>query len=77
MDEVRAAELAADGAVGVDEAAAFLGLGRTNMYSLMKSGELLFVNIGARRLIPRVELRRYLAAQLMKPAAPPDAGPPA
>jgi excisionase family DNA binding protein len=37
----------------VTEAAVMLGIGRTNVYSLLASGDLRSVKIGGRRLIPR------------------------
>ena len=42
--------------VNVSEASAFLGLGRTTLYSLMARGELEFVKIGRCRRIPRSAL---------------------
>jgi excisionase family DNA binding protein len=54
-----------DGAVDLHGATAFTGLGRTKLYSLMDRGDLTFVKVGKRRLIPRSELRRLLADNLV------------
>jgi excisionase family DNA binding protein len=65
MDESEARDLARDGALNVKGACEFLGVGRTELYRLMGSGELMFVKHGARRLLLREVLRRYLAAQVI------------
>jgi excisionase family DNA binding protein len=67
MDGIANQELLSRGAVGVHEAAAFTGLGRTYLYALMERGELRYVKAGKRRLIPRTELTRMLAARLVDP----------
>lgn len=64
MSESQTIELARDGAAQVPEACRFLGIGRTRLYDLMGDGSLKYTKIGARRVIPRVELRRYLASVL-------------
>jgi len=56
MDQSEAVELARDGAVSVRAACEFLGIGRTQLYELMASGELRFIKHGARRLLLRGEL---------------------
>jgi excisionase family DNA binding protein len=68
MDGAADHELLSEGAVGVPEAEEFTGLGRTYLYSLMERGELRYAKVGKRRLIPRAELRRLLAACLVNPA---------
>ena len=45
--------LVGDGLVTVREAAEFLRLSRTSVYSLMDHGELAFVKLGRSRRIPR------------------------
>lgn len=57
-------ELVRDGAMSVAEGSRFLGVGRSHLYDLMARGEVRYLKIGARRVIPRAELVRYLAAQL-------------
>lgn len=42
----------------VDEACAALGIGRTALYALSKSGELKLIRIAGRTLVPRSELER-------------------
>ena len=44
----------------VPEAAALLGIGRTNVYYLMNDGKLGSVRIGSRRLIPRAALLAFV-----------------
>lgn len=48
--------------LSVSDACRLLGLRRTSLYALLKSGQLRAVKIGARRLIPRDELERFAAA---------------
>ena len=42
----------------VDEACDALGIGRTSLYGLVKSGELKLIRIAGRSLVPRSELER-------------------
>ena len=58
-------QLVESGAVTVPEAEKFTGLGRTFLYGLMERGELRYIKAGKRRLIPRAELTRFLAAGLV------------
>ncbi len=44
----------------VADAAALLGIGRTNVYYLMNDGKLSSVRIGSRRLIPRAALLAFV-----------------
>ncbi len=44
----------------IAEAATILGIGRTNVYALLKRGELRSVKIGGRRLIPRQALEDFV-----------------
>jgi excisionase family DNA binding protein len=64
-----------DGAVDVTEACRFTGIGRSFLYGLMDAGQLNYVKLGKRRLIPRAELKRLLAESLKagrhEAAAPP------
>lgn len=53
-------ELVDEGAVGIEEAKRFTGLGRTVLYRLMGDGRLPFTKVGARRLIPRRSLKQIL-----------------
>ncbi len=64
-----AAELLADGCLGIREAAAFSGLSRSTLYAAMDRGHLRFVTRGRRRLIPKRELIRYLSEGLRGRAA--------
>ena len=42
----------------VDEACHALGIGRTSLYSLVKTGDLKLIRVAGRSLIPRSELER-------------------
>jgi len=46
--------------VSMDEAAATLGIGRTQTYELVMSGKIASVKIGRRRLIVRSELESFV-----------------
>jgi excisionase family DNA binding protein len=46
--------------LGVAEAAALLGIGRSATYNLMAEGKLRFVKIGARRLVPRASVHEFV-----------------
>ena len=59
------AELLADGCITVLEAAKFSGLGKTTLYELMDAGRLAYVRVGRARRIPKRELVRFLAGQLV------------
>ena len=60
-------DLAKDGALTVEEAARFLGLGRTALYALLQAGAIPSAKIGGRRVIPRLALVRHLAAAIAPP----------
>ena len=53
-------ELATTGklAYRVDEACHALGIGRTSLYKLVKSGELKLIRLAGRVLVPRSEIER-------------------
>jgi excisionase family DNA binding protein len=50
------------------EAAKRLGISRATVYELLARRELASLKVGARRLIPDVELQRYIAARLAEAA---------
>jgi excisionase family DNA binding protein len=54
-------EVLSDGCVGIHEAVRFSGLSRSTLYAAMDIGELAFVKIGRRRLLPRRALVEWLA----------------
>jgi|GEM_PF-2513905 len=60
-----AKELLSEGALGLDEAQRFTGLGRSYLYELMTSGRLPFTKCGSRRLIPKRALVELLADGLV------------
>jgi excisionase family DNA binding protein len=45
----------------VEEAAHFLGCGRTTVFQLIREGKLRVVKVGARTIVPRSEVSRFLA----------------
>jgi excisionase family DNA binding protein len=55
----RAAQLIEDGFLSVAEAAAFLGVSRAKLYSLMENGEVRYAKFGKSRRIPRRALVEY------------------
>ena len=59
-----AEEIVRDGCVSVKEAASFLGISKSTVYQLMESGELRYVRLGGRRLVPRRLLTQLLAQHL-------------
>ena len=61
---MKPAELLDDGAMGVDAAKRFTGLGRTALYDLMNRRILPFTKVGSRRLIPKRALIQVLANNL-------------
>lgn len=50
-------------AVGVEEAADMLGIGRSSVFALMNAGALKSLKVGKRRLIAVAELRAFLDRQ--------------
>lgn len=54
--------LAAEGAMTVIDAARHLGISRSRLYELMDDGEIRYVHIGRRRLVPRASVQHYLAS---------------
>jgi excisionase family DNA binding protein len=56
MSQTVTQRLLADGLMSVTEGAAFVGLGRTALYAQMEKGELAYVKLGRRRLIPKQAL---------------------
>lgn len=63
-----AAEMTRDGAMVIDKATEFSGLGRTVLYAMIARGEIASIKIGKRRLIPKSELQRVLAERLVETA---------
>jgi excisionase family DNA binding protein len=59
------AALVDEGLVSVGQAAAFLGLSRSSIYTLMEKGELAFAKIGGSRRIPRKALTQLAERSLV------------
>jgi len=60
--EVRAeAPSGPDRLLGVDQAAAMLGLGRTAVYGELQAGRLRSVKVGARRLVSAAAVAEFIA----------------
>lgn len=57
-------ELPAPLANKIPDACRRLGIGRTVLYELIKSGELRTIKIGTRTLIPETELQKVIASRL-------------
>jgi excisionase family DNA binding protein len=55
-----------EGAKGIPDALAFLGIKKSQLYALMEAGELPYCTVGRRRLIPVVGMKRLLAAGLKR-----------
>lgn len=64
-DDRSTAELTADGAMSVADAAKFGGIARTELFELMESGELPYTMPEWKRLIPRRALVVLLAARMI------------
>lgn len=60
-------ELVVDGLLGIDEAATWLGVGKTMLRGLIDDGSLRFVRVGGRVLLPRRVLVRFAADRLSEP----------
>lgn len=65
MNDEEREQLVSEGAVGIDETCKMMGLKRTFVYALMALGELRYAKIGRRRVVPRAEIRRFLAERLV------------
>jgi excisionase family DNA binding protein len=63
----RAKKVTDEGLARLNEAAEFLAVSRSQLYRLMRSGQLRYAKLGSRRLIPWLALRR-LAADNLQPA---------
>lgn len=61
-DLARRTELAADGAMSVEDTAKFMACGRTLVFALIKSGELATTKVRRRRVVLRRSAAEYLAA---------------
>ena len=60
--------LCADGLLGLRESAAFLGIARTSMYALLKSGALPYARIcGGHKRIPKRALVAFAESKLVGP----------
>jgi len=57
-------DLLADGAFTILEAVAWSRLSRSALYEAMHQGELQYIKVGKRRLIPRRGLQEYLTSRL-------------
>ena len=54
------------GMLTVREASGMLGLSRSQIYKLMDTGEIAYAQLGGTRRIPRLELVKYLRANMVK-----------
>lgn len=56
-------------AIGPDDAARLLGVGRTTLFQLLRDGEIRSFQIGGRRLIRRADLEAFVARKAAQYAA--------
>lgn len=61
---IAAADVVAEGALRIKDAVEWSGVGRSQLYAAMARGELPFVKVGKRRLIPKSALRNFLAVRV-------------
>jgi excisionase family DNA binding protein len=59
-----ASDVLGDGTLTIEQAIAFSGLPRTNLYEFMGRGELVYTKVGKRRLIPKRALVELLRQRL-------------
>ena len=55
----------------IREACQCLGIGKTSLYELVKSGDLKLIKIAGRTLVPRSEIERLIRADNAPETAPP------
>ena len=68
MSEEETGQILDQGGMSVSEAAKFTCLSRSFLYKLMANGDLAYVQVGRKRIIPRVALIRLLSQHLIHPA---------
>jgi excisionase family DNA binding protein len=56
--------------LGVDAAAKYVGLGRTEMFLLLRRGRVKSIKHGRRRLVPRSELDKFIQRALAEQQSP-------
>ena len=61
----KALSMVREGAMTIEEAIRFTGVGRPFLYEAMSRGELPYIKMGAARRIPRRALELWLAKHLM------------
>ncbi len=76
LDPAEVERLLADGAMTVQQGVQFSAIGRSALYAAMSRGDLRWLKVGKRRLIPRKALVAFLAAGLRGGWSPekPDQG---
>ena len=62
--ELAPAPAAPDRLMGVNEAAALLGLGRSKVFELLAAGRLRSIAVGRRRLIPSGAIAEFIAGRV-------------
>lgn len=63
-------DLLEHGCVNINEAVRITGLGRSVLYQRMDAGEIRYVKVGRRRLVPRLALKAFLERHLVEAAEP-------
>lgn len=64
MTETATRELVSKGLRSIEQSRTFLGISQSSLYRLIEAGQLRYVRVGGRRLIPLGELERYAEANL-------------
>ena len=59
----------AEGCMSIADAVAFSGVSKAALYRLMSEGQLVYAQVGRRRLVSRQSLRAWLAARVVPPPA--------
>ncbi|MEW6257786.1 MAG: excisionase family DNA-binding protein [Pseudomonadota bacterium] len=50
--------------LSVEQAASYIGLGRTSVFNLIRDGELQTIKVGQRRLVVRASADRFIEKQI-------------
>ena len=56
--------------LGIDEAAALLGLGRSRLYNELQAGRLRSIKVGRRRLVPAAAISEFVGQAAEAPGRP-------
>jgi hypothetical protein len=68
LTESSTQDVLGDGTFNIEQAIAFSGLPRSNLYESMSRGELVYTKVGKRRLIPKRALIELMRRNLTSPS---------